>query len=314
MLAASGLLAVWLSGRGEGSAPTRTVLLASPDRGQTRLLVDPSDGPARTVEIDPPTGRAKDAGAPPSAQGPAESADATPKNQGATDGRAADRGAAAGGPRGSGRSRAVPSLAVRPALTPRFALVRLAGRSGAPLYRRPGGERVGRLGPRTEFGSPVVLGVAARRGGWIGFPTPKLPNGALGWTRLGPGMELYWTRYSLRVDLSSRSLTLRYGDRRVARWPVTVGAAGSETPLGRYSVTDALTFDSSPYYGCCALALSGHQPKLPIGWLGGSRVAIHGTIGPVGAALSHGCIRATNAAMRVLFRRIPLGTPVFVSA
>jgi lipoprotein-anchoring transpeptidase ErfK/SrfK len=127
-------------------------------------------------------------------------------------------------------------------------------------------------------------------------------------------MQLYWTKYSLHVDLSRRSLEVRYGGRGMSRYPVTVGGSGTETPLGRYAVTDALIFESSPFYGCCALALSGHQTKLPPGWIGGNRLAIHGTPGPVGLADSHGCVRATDATMRKLFSQIPLGAPVFVSS
>ena len=54
------------------------------------------------------------------------------------------------------------------------------------------------------------------------------------------------------------------------------------------------------------------QTSLPSDWIGGDRLAIHGTTGAVGAAESHGCIRATDATMRLLFECIPLGTPVFV--
>ncbi len=128
-------------------------------------------------------------------------------------------------------------------------------------------------------------------------------------------MAVYWTRYSLHADLAGRSLELRYGHKLVGRWPVTVGGPGTETPPGRYGVTDGVAFDESPYYGCCALALSGHQDhELPAGWIGGNRLAIHGTPGSVGGAESLGCIRATDETMRFLFARVPLGTPVFVAA
>jgi hypothetical protein len=208
----------------------------------------------------------------------------------------------------------VPSIGVRPARGPFFSIVRLLPGLRAAVSRRPGGDRVATLGPRTEFGSPVVLAVDHRRGDWIGFQTPLLPNGELGWTRFDPSrMQLYWTKYSLAVDLSERTLEIRYGKGTVSRFAVTVGGAGSETPLGRFAITDALVYDSSPYYGCCALALSGHQPNLPPGWIGGNRLAIHGTPGPVGLAASAGCVRATDAAMRTLFRTVPLGTPVFVT-
>lgn len=183
------------------------------------------------------------------------------------------------------------------------------------MSMRPNGAPVTTLEPRTEFGSPVVLSVYSRRGGWIGFETPFLPNGELGWVRFNPSqMKLYWTKYSLHIDLSQRSLEVRYGGRRLSKHLVTVGGVGTETPLGRFAVTDALTFDASPYYGCCALALSGHQTKLPIDWIGGNRLAIHGTPGPVGLAASHGCVRATDETMRKLFSEVPLGAPVFVES
>ena len=38
-----------------------------------------------------------------------------------------------------------------------------------------------RLGTRTVFGTPVALGVVARRGRWLGVTTDALPNGTLGW-------------------------------------------------------------------------------------------------------------------------------------
>ncbi len=128
-------------------------------------------------------------------------------------------------------------------------------------------------------------------------------------------MRVYWTRWSLHAELAARRLQLRYGRRVVRSFAVTVGGPGTETPPGRYGVTDGVGFHDSPYYGCCALALSGHQTQdLPAGWIGGNRLAIHGTPGAVGNAESLGCIRATDETMRFLFARVPLGTPVFIAA
>jgi hypothetical protein len=207
----------------------------------------------------------------------------------------------------------VPALFEKPARGPSFAIARLRPGATASIRRAPGRGFVATLGARSEFGSPLVLSVVRRSGDWLGVATPAMSNGSLGWIRLDPGrIELYWTRYSLHVDLSGRNLSLRYGKAAVGRFLVTVGAPGSETPPGRYGVTDALNFDESPAYGCCALALSGHQTRLLDDWTGGDRLAIHGTPGPVGGAESHGCIRATDDTMRTLFRRLPLGTPVFV--
>jgi hypothetical protein len=213
----------------------------------------------------------------------------------------------------SSQTAPVPALAAKPARGPAFAIARLRPGVRTALWGKPGEDRVATLGPRTEFGSPVVLAVVRRRGGWLGVASPDLPNGRLGWIRDDPlQVAVYWTKYSLHADLSQLSLTLRYGSRTVGRFLVTVGAPGSETPSGRYGITDALRFEESPSYGCCALALSGRQTALPEDWIGGDRLAIHGTPGPVGGAESHGCIRATDTTMRELFRRVPLGTPLFV--
>ncbi len=195
---------------------------------------------------------------------------------------------------------------------PTFFIARLRAGSRVTVWRPPRGQVAAVAGPRTEFGSPVAFAVVKRRGAWLGVATPDLPNGSLGWIRRDRRVELQWTRYSLSVDLSSRTLSLRYGSGTVGRFLVTVGGPGSRTPIGRFGTTDALRFRASPFYGCCALALSGRQTHLPPGWIGGDRIAIHGTAGPVGGAESHGCLRATDATMRTLFRHVPLGAPVFI--
>ncbi|HEY8951666.1 MAG TPA: L,D-transpeptidase, partial [Candidatus Dormibacteraeota bacterium] len=207
----------------------------------------------------------------------------------------------------------VPTLVHRPRNGRYFAILELRRGAHVAMLDSPGGRQVKSLSAESEFGSPLVLGVARQSGSWLGVTTPLRADGELGWVRFDAAkLKLYWTRYSLRVLLSNRILELHYGGRVLGRYTVTVGAAGSDTPQGRFSITDALSFDHSPFYGCCALALSGSQEHLPLGWLGGNRIAIHGTPGPVGYAASHGCIRATDETMRTLFRRVPLGTPVFV--
>jgi lipoprotein-anchoring transpeptidase ErfK/SrfK len=184
------------------------------------------------------------------------------------------------------------------------------------LRATPDGRALHRLGVRTEFGSRRVLSVTARRDGWLAVIAPERPNGRIGWiperrARLGS------TNWSIHVDRSARRLTLRRGDRGVRSFPVAVGRPGTETPTGRFAVTDKLHPDDpgSPY-GCCALALSGHQTRLIDGWPGGDRLAIHATpnVETVGKAASLGCMRAYPADIRRLMRTIPVGTPVFIRA
>jgi len=182
------------------------------------------------------------------------------------------------------------------------------------MRARPGGRTLTRAESSTEFGSRTVLSVARERGRWLAVRSPDLPDGRLGWVdRRSDALSFDRTAYSITADLSRRNVELRRGDRVVERLPVAIGRPGSPTPAGRFAVTDKLDgADYGSYYGCCILALSGHQPNLPAGWQGGDRLAIHGTDAPgaIGTAASAGCLRAADAPLRLLMRRVPVGTPV----
>jgi hypothetical protein len=184
------------------------------------------------------------------------------------------------------------------------------------LRATPGGRKLMWIGTRTEFDSPRVLSVTARRGGWLRVLASERPNGRAAWIRASL-VRLGSTDYSIHVDRSARRLTLRHGRRAVGSFPVAVGRPGTETPTGRFAVTDELHPDdpASPY-GCCLLALSGHQTRLIKGWPGGDRLAIHATpsLWTVGKAASLGCMRARPGDIRRLMRKVPAGTPVFVRA
>jgi hypothetical protein len=186
------------------------------------------------------------------------------------------------------------------------------------LRVRPAGTVVARLGAETEFGSPRTLAVVERRGDWLGVLAPELGNGQIGWVRAGGvGLAFASTRLRVTIDLSSRRLVLRRGERVLHRMTVGVGRRGSPTPTGRFAVTDKLPGARfGAYYGCCIVALTGHQPNLPPGWKGGDRLAIHGTDAPatIGQASSAGCLRAADEDLRLLMRRLPLGTPVVIHA
>jgi hypothetical protein len=97
-------------------------------------------------------------------------------------------------------------------------------------------------------------------------------------------------------------------ERRVA---VAIGAPSTPTPTGVFAVTDELTGLDPAVYGCCILALSGHQTHLPPGWPGGDRLAIHGG-GGIGSAVSSGCLHAAEPDLRWLIARVPPGTQVII--
>jgi lipoprotein-anchoring transpeptidase ErfK/SrfK len=196
----------------------------------------------------------------------------------------------------------------------RWVVARVTGRS--TLRARPGGRVIARIGTRTEFGSPRVLAVTGRRGAWLRVVATEHPNGGHAWLPAAHA-RLAGTDFSLHVDRSRRELTLRHGGEVLRRLPVAVGRPDTPTPLGRFAVTDMLhTGRADSPYGCCAIALSGHQTQLLPGWPGGDRLAIHATPQPdtIGKAVSLGCMRALARDVRALMRRVPLGTPVFVRA
>ncbi len=184
------------------------------------------------------------------------------------------------------------------------------------LRAAPGGRVIKRLRTTTEFGSPSALAIVGRRRGWLRVASAVLPNGRRGWIRAADA-TVRGTNYDIQVDRSARRATFRQNGRVLMRFRVAVGRPGNETPLGRFAITDKLrtTKPGSPY-GCCAVALTGHQTKLDPGWPGGDRLAIHGTPVPasIGQAASLGCMRAHAAPLRKLMRRVPLGAPVFIRA
>jgi hypothetical protein len=194
-----------------------------------------------------------------------------------------------------------------------YRLARVRRGEKVAVHDAPGGPVARRLGHLGEFTSPRVFWVPKVRGKWLGVVAPEVGNNKLGWIRRDPkALRLGTTRYSLRVDLSKRLVQLRLGDHVVRNVVVTVGRFGSGTPAGRFAVTDRISRHLQPVYGCCAIALSAHQPNPPPGWIGGDRIAIHGWNGPVGEAASGGCLRASNRDMLALMKHAPLGTPVLI--
>jgi hypothetical protein len=186
------------------------------------------------------------------------------------------------------------------------------GRS-VPLYTSPGGDVVRTVGNPTPFGSRTTMAVARASGRWAAVITTYLPNNQLAWVRLDPDrLGAYGSDYSIDVDLSQRQASILRLGHVIHTFRVTVGAPGTETPTGHFAITDTFRGGLNAAYGCCAAALTAHQPNLPSGWFGGSRIAIHGTYDALGLALSHGCIRAANSDVSRIVSTVPIGSPVDV--
>ena len=196
----------------------------------------------------------------------------------------------------------------------------LSGLAARPLHgtvvlrAQPDGRPLARVGPRGALGGPLVLGIVAVRGPWVAVTAEALPNGRFGWAEFGRDVTVRPVRWALRVSLSRHDLFVLHGGRAVRKIPIGIGRPGSPTPLGRFAVAEKLTGSFGPAFGCCILALTARQPRLPPGWNRSLTyyIAIHAGFGE-GAAVSAGCLHATEADVRYLMRTVPLGTGVRIT-
>ena len=192
-------------------------------------------------------------------------------------------------------------------------------REHAVAYRAPGGARLVAFGRVNVNDYPTVLGVVGKlvRGdcsaAWLKARLPAKPNGATGWVR-ARDVDLEPVRTRIVVDLSARRVTLYRSGRPVLSSRAAVGAPATPTPTGRFYVDQRLVpEDADGPFGPGALGISAFSEVLT-GWTQGGPVAIHGTNEPwlIGRAISNGCIRLPNDALRRFFRLAVAGTPVVI--
>ena len=204
---------------------------------------------------------------------------------------------------------------VVPTLSPGQTLV-AAVQHRSRLRAAPGGRVIATIPKLTEFASPQVLAVLAVRRGWVRVLHPDVPDGRGAWVSL-KNVHLRPAAWAIDVDLSQRRAVLRRNGRTFHVFTVGIGSPLHPTPTGRFGVTDRLrSTRETAYYGCCVLALTGHQPHIAQQWKGGDRLAIHGTDRPstIGEAATLGCLHTDEKTMRMLMARVPLGTTVTIHA
>ena len=127
------------------------------------------------------------------------------------------------------------------------------------------------------------------------------------------------TTARLVVDLSDRQLLFHQQGKAVKTYPIAVGKAGWETPLGEFTVTDK---DPSPLWQhplTGDLVPAGSDSPLGSRWIGFwsdgiHQIGFHGTnqSQSIGQAISHGCIRLHDVDIQELYAQVALGTPVIV--
>jgi lipoprotein-anchoring transpeptidase ErfK/SrfK len=179
---------------------------------------------------------------------------------------------------------------------------------------------VNRFQLRDQNGFPVVFGVlgSSRPGkecgpAWLHVLLPTRPNGSDAWIPART-VSVYPVNTLVEVDLSQRRASVYRWGKLAFRARVAIGATATPTPVGRYYVDERFRLaNSNGPFGVAALGISAHSDALK-DWVQGGPVALHGTDDPssIGRAVSHGCIRLTNAAMIRLFAVAPVGTPVVI--
>ncbi|HEV2062230.1 MAG TPA: L,D-transpeptidase [Solirubrobacteraceae bacterium] len=187
----------------------------------------------------------------------------------------------------------------------------------APVRARPTGRarqlQVLRL-LRPDARLQVVLVVGRHRDAldrlWYRVRLQRRPNGTRGWV-LASRLNIHRVRTRIVVRRAARTLTVRRGGRVLLRTRIAVGAPGARTPLGSFYVT-ARFRPRLGYLGAYAFETSAYSRLSD--WPGGGIVGIHGTDQPqlLGQAVSHGCIRMSNRAVRRMRMLIPLGAPISI--
>jgi hypothetical protein len=161
-------------------------------------------------------------------------------------------------------------------------------------------------------GAPLVFLVKGRRYGWELVYLPSRPNGSVAWIR-DREVTLSLDPYKVIVYLHAHLLVALKEGRVIAREAAGVGRSVLPTPMGTYYIVELLKQpDRWGLYGPYAFGISAHSNVLYSFGGGPGQIGIHGTNEPwaLGADVSHGCVRISNAAITRLARLLPLGTPV----
>lgn len=190
----------------------------------------------------------------------------------------------------------------------------------APIRRlpRPHAPQITSIHQLTEDGFPEVYLTLrfwrdSRDHLWLKVRIPMRPNGRTGWVRASALGPLNLVRTRLVVDRSEQRAVLYRRGRRIWSEPIGVGASSTPTPAGDFWIREKFrTGNPGSLYGPVAFGTSAYSVLSD--WPGGGVVGIHGTDRPglIPGSPSHGCIRVKNAAVRRLYRLLPIGTPVLI--
>lgn len=172
-----------------------------------------------------------------------------------------------------------------------------------------GAKSHGAVGPRPAAALLVLRAARDREGRcWLRVRLPSRPNNATAWVR-ADRVLLRPTRWRIVVAPGARTISVYHdGDLR-RRFRVVVGAPGTPTPRGLFSIVGVWRWNPADFLGSYILPLTAHSNVLQEFGGGDGRVGIHGRGGaslldPLGSARSHGCIRLSNKAINWIVRKV----------
>jgi lipoprotein-anchoring transpeptidase ErfK/SrfK len=163
--------------------------------------------------------------------------------------------------------------------------------------------------PREASWLLVLRAARDRRGRcWFKVRLPSRPNAAAAWLS-ADRVLLRRTRWRIVVSRGARTIALFRSGQRLRRFRVVVGAPGTPTPHGLFSIVGVWPWNPADFLGSYVLPITAHSRVLQEFGGGDGRVGIHGRGGdslldPLGAARSHGCIRLANGAIEWIVRTV----------
>jgi lipoprotein-anchoring transpeptidase ErfK/SrfK len=150
---------------------------------------------------------------------------------------------------------------------------------------------------------------------WLRVLLPGRPNGHTGWIKARATTRAL-TQWRIVVTTGDRRVTVYRSGRAVRTFKAVVGQPSTPTPAGHYFVEESIRLRRGDVGAPFALALSARSTVLQEFDGGPGQIALHGLSnvgGVLGTAVSHGCIRLDNDAMRWLVVRIGPGVPVTIT-
>lgn len=185
----------------------------------------------------------------------------------------------------------------------------------APDARSAEVATLGRLTPEGTSNPVVIVGRSEPKPHeqWLHVRLATLPADQIGWVRRNTLGAFEMVRTHLIVNRRRLTATLYDEGHKIFHARVGVGRAATPTPSGEFYVRDKLTRFHSSIYGPVAFGTSARSATLTE-WPDGGFVGLHGTNEPqlIPGAVSHGCIRFTNADITHLARLMPIGTPLTI--